>query len=179
MCDAAQRYITVPTIASKWAIIIYLSLIQINQTSWQQNVHYSAYKSQPMANNDPTQSNPNTLYVFSHLYPTSQSCLFPSRFPTKTLHSLLFRHARYMFNPSHPLALTNFNYLIHWAIHEVVFSTLLVPNVTLSTPFSNTLAFSLKAVEKVRSLTTNYSKHYDCETLVLIGCACSYHICYE
>jgi len=86
-----------------------------------------------------------------------------------------------MFDPPHPLALTTFHYLVHWANHEAVLPTPLGPNVTLSTPFPNTLslAFFLKAVDKVRSLSTNYSKQWDCEKQVLIGCACSYHICYE
>ena len=99
------------------------------------------------------------LILSSHLRLSLLSCLFPSRFPTKTLYTLLSSHIRAT-NPANLILLDfitrtilgehyrSWNFSLWNFLHSAVTSSLLGPNTLLNTLFSNTLnpCFSLNVI---------------------------------
>ena len=130
---------------------------EIHRILWNLNVHYRIHKCPPplhiLSQLDPVHTATSwrsTLILSSHLRLGLRSGLFPTVFPTKTLYTSLLSPIRATC-PAYPIILdfitrtilgeeyTTLNSSLCSFLHSSVTSSLLAPNILLSTLFSNTL----------------------------------------
>ena len=142
-----------------WEANLFLDSQEMPRILWNSKVHYRIHKCPPIvpiqSQLDPVHTPHPTswssiLILSSHLRLGLSSCLFPSRFPTKTLYMPLLSPIRatcpaYLIldfitrtilgeeDRSLSSSLCSF-------LHSPVASSLLGPDILLNTPFSNTLS---------------------------------------